>query len=208
MHARICEAHHPTLAMQCNAMQCNQRSNVPCEDQGEGRHLPVGRRPAELVAGAGARASAGRVGDGVRRRQHRGRRHAELVGPPDRLPALHEQDPQVPALQSPAAPGERRPRPASLIPEYGRSPCPLVPGYPTMKRKELPDYTETCLVLSLLRVDTEHAGGDVHGEDQEADDHRFYSRHGSAFLLLPSPAPCLLEQLSDSAETEMDCCDL
>jgi len=86
--------------------------NVPGEDQGEGRHLAVGRRPAELVAGAGARAAAGHVGDGVRRRQHRGRRYAELVGPPHRLPALDEQDPQVPALQSAIAsrttPGERR----------------------------------------------------------------------------------------------------
>jgi len=74
-------------------------ANVPCEDEGEGRHLAVGRRPAELVAGAGARAAAGGVGDGVRRRQHRGRRDAELVGAPHRLPALDEQDPQVPPLQ-------------------------------------------------------------------------------------------------------------
>lgn len=154
--------------------------NVPCEDQGEGRHLPVGRRPAELVAGAGARAAAGHVGDGVRRRQHRGRRYAELVGPPDRLPALDEQDPQVPTLQSPAAPGERRA--ASL--NTNESPA---SRYTEKKKKKTlpPLYTETCLVLSLLRVDSEHAGGDVHGEDQEADDHRFYSRHGSASPAVP-----------------------
>ena len=40
-------------------------------------------------------------------------------------------------------------------------------------------------VALIASMDSEHAGGDVHGEDQEADDHRFYSRHGSA-----SPALC------------------
>jgi hypothetical protein len=43
-------------------------------------------------------------------------------------------------------------------------------------------------------VDSEHAGGDVHGEDQEADDHRFYSRHGSCSFssaVLPLRALCL-----------------
>jgi hypothetical protein len=34
----------------------------------------------------------------VRRRQHRGRRDAEFVGLPDRLPTLDEQYPQVPPL--------------------------------------------------------------------------------------------------------------
>jgi len=118
------------------ALIAGMQRNVPCEDQGEGRHLPVGRRPAELVAGAGARAAAGHVGDGVRRRQHRGRRYAELVGPPDRLPALDEQDPQVPALQSPAAPGERRA--ASL----NTNTNPLPPGTQKRKRKKpFPHYT-------------------------------------------------------------------
>lgn len=163
-----------SVALIANPQACN--GNVPCEDQGEGRHLPVGRRPAELVPGAGARAAAGQVGDGVRRRQHRGRRYAEFVSPPDRLPALDEQDPQVLTLQSPAAPSERRAAPASRYTEKGGE--------------------KTCLVLSLLRVDSEHAGGDVHGEDQEADDHRFYSRYGFSFsfssLLCPSsPGPVL-----------------
>jgi hypothetical protein len=77
-------------------------TRVPCEDEGEGRHLAVGRRAAELVAGAGARAAGGGVGDGVRRGQHRGRRDAELVGATHRLPALDEEDPKMPPLQTTA----------------------------------------------------------------------------------------------------------
>lgn len=41
------------------------------------------------------------------------------------------------------------------------------------------------LALSFLRVDSKDAGDDVHGDDEEADDHRFNSRHG--FCNLGSP---------------------
>jgi hypothetical protein len=34
------------------------------------------------------------------------------------------------------------------------------------------------LVLSFLGVYPEHAGGDIHGDDEEAYNHRFDSRHG------------------------------